>query len=185
MPSLSERELWLLNLYRNSELRGALLMGRLAKRSGESEVLAGATRHCATEAQHAALLSELISKLGGTVNPLGETIQDHYAKEGGIPKELVELLVLSEVLERRVLLSYREHLQRQDVCLEVRRVLQDIIRDEEEHSGKEGWAELYLADRPSAQVEKAREKWNKVDQKVASDLHRFLEETFRARGVNQ
>jgi hypothetical protein len=185
MPSLSERDLWLLNLYRNSELRGALLMGRLAKMSGEGAVLTGATRHCATEAQHAAVLSELITALGGTVNPRGETIQDHYAKAGGIPKELVELLVLSEVLERRVLLSYREHLQRQDVCLEVRRVLQNIIREEQEHSGKEGWAELYLAHRPAAEVQAAREKWHRIDQKVATDLHTFLEETFRARGANQ
>src|SRR5688500_12135152 len=106
---LSERELWTLNFYRNSELHGALLMGRLARSLDDTSLLAHATRHCATEARHAALLSEAIVSLGGRIDPHIETVQERYSAKGGIPKTLVDLLVLSEVLEKRVLMTYRAH----------------------------------------------------------------------------
>ena len=177
MP-LTKRELWLLNLYRNSELHGALLMGRLARSVTIPEVLLGATRHCATEAQHAALLTEVISKLGGAIDLSTDTIQEHYSRDGGIPKELVDLLVLSEILEARVLMSYREHLQQSDVHPSVRQTLERIIQDEEGHSGERGWAEQLLARMPEGQVAAAREKWLKVDQKVAAELHSRLTSDF-------
>ena len=37
---LTDRELWLLNFYRNSELQGALLMGRLARTPAAIPLLA-------------------------------------------------------------------------------------------------------------------------------------------------
>ena len=50
----TDRELWLLNFYRNSELHGALLMGKLARSFTDTELLVNLTKHCATEAHHAA-----------------------------------------------------------------------------------------------------------------------------------
>ena len=44
----SARERWLLAFYRNSELHGALLMGRLARRFEHAALAAHMTRHCAT-----------------------------------------------------------------------------------------------------------------------------------------
>jgi bacterioferritin (cytochrome b1) len=173
MP-LTKRELWLLNLYRNSELHGALLMGRLARSVTSPDVLVGATRHCATEAHHAALLTELIAQLGGAIDPSTETIQMHYSQDGGIPRELVDLLVLSEILEARVLASYREHLQRSDVHPNVRRILRRIIQDEEAHSGENGWAEQLIAGMPPEQVAATRAKWRNIDEKVAAQLHSRL-----------
>lgn len=180
----TKRELWLLNLYRNSELHGALLMGRLARSVASSEVLLGATRHCATEALHAALLTELINKLGGSIDLSADTIQEHYSQVGGIPKELVDVLVLSEILEARVLMSYREHLQRSDVHPRVRKILERIIRDEEAHSGQEGWAGQLLAQMPETRVVTAWEKWREVDQKVAADLHAQLATDFTEEGAH-
>jgi hypothetical protein len=182
---LTECELWLLNLYRNSELHGALLMGRLARSVRNPEVLVGATRHCATEAEHAALLSEVIAKLGGTIDCTVDTIQKHYSEDGGIPKDLVDLLVLSEVLEARVLLSYREHLERSDIHPLVRETLELILQEEQAHSGREGWAEKMLAKMPRDKVSAAREKWSAVDQKVAEDLHARLTTKLDPRGAKQ
>jgi bacterioferritin (cytochrome b1) len=183
MP-LTRRELWLLNLYRNSELHGALLMGRLARSVKSVDVLVGATRHCATEAHHAALLTEVIAKLGGVIDPSTETIQMHYSQDGGIPKDMVDLLVLSEILEARVLASYREHLQRSDVHPKVRRTLQQIIQDEEAHSGEHGWAEQLIAGMPPEQVAATREKWRNIDQKVAAQLHSRLASDFPEEGAH-
>src|SRR5262249_46329232 len=144
MP-FTDRELWLLNFYRNSELHGALLMGRLARALGGTELLANVTRHCATEAHHAALLTELLAELGGKLDPRLETMQDHYSRKGGVPVELVDLLVLSETLEHRVLSSYREHLNSSPVHPRVREVLEEILHEEEEHGGSEdAWIEQTL-----------------------------------------
>ncbi|MGB7150034.1 MAG: ferritin-like domain-containing protein [Terriglobales bacterium] len=183
MP-LTKRELWLLNLYRNSELHGALLMGRLARSVTSPEVLVGATRHCATEAHHAALLTEVIAKLGGAIDPLTETIQMHYSQDGGIPKDVIDLLVLSEILEERVLTSYREHLRRSDVEPSVRKTLQRIIQDEEAHSGENGWAEQLIAGMPAEQVAATQQKWRDVDQKVAAELHARLASDFPEEGAS-
>lgn len=183
MP-LTKRELWLLNLYRNSELHGALLMGRLARSVTSPEVLVGATRHCATEAHHAALLTEVIAKLGGAIDPLTETIQMHYSQDGGIPKDVIDLLVLSEILEERVLTSYREHLRRSDVEPSVRKTLQRIIQDEEAHSGENGWAEQLIAGMPAEQVAATQQKWRDVDQKVAAALHARLAGDFPEEGAS-
>jgi bacterioferritin (cytochrome b1) len=179
----TRRELWLLNLYRNSELHGALLMGRLARSLTNPEVLVGATRHCATEANHAALLTEVIAKLGGVIDPSAETIQMHYSQGGGIPKDVIDLLVLSEILEARVLTSYREHLQRPDVQPSVREALERIIHDEEAHSGDQGWAEQLIAGMPAEQVAATREKWRGIDEKVAADLHSRLAGEFPEEGA--
>jgi hypothetical protein len=184
MP-LTKRDLWLLNLYRNSELHGALLMGRLARSVTNPDVLVGATRHCATEAHHAALLTELIVKLGGAIDPSTETIQMHYSQDGGIPKDMVDLLILSEILEARVLMSYREHLQRSDVHPHVRGTLQRIIEDEEAHSGENGWAERLIADMPPEQVDATRAKWRDIDEKVAEQLHSRLAIDFPEEGAHR
>ncbi len=184
MP-LTKRELWLLNLYRNSELHGALLMGRLARSVTSPDVLVGATRHCATEADHAALLTEVITKLGGAIDPSTETIQMHYSQDGGIPKNMVDLLVLSEILEARVLMSYREHLQRSDVHPNVRRTLQRIIQEEAAHSGENGWAEQLIAGMPPEQVAATRAKWGEIDEKVAAQLHSRLASDFPEEGAHR
>lgn len=175
MP-LTDRELWLLNLYRNSELHGALLMGRIARTVSDPALLAGATGHCATEARHALLLTETIVELGGSIDPRGQTIQQHYSEVGGVPTQVIDLLVLSEVLEARVLTSYREHLARNDIHPLVRRALTRIIEDEMEHSGEGAWVERALARLPAERVRAAKEKWSNVDQQVADTLHRVLEQ---------
>lgn len=176
----TERELWMLNFYRNSELHGALLMGRLARTVPDDDVLVHATRHCATEARHAAMLSETIASLGGRIDPHVETVQQHYSARGGIPAALVDLLVLSEVLERRVLATYRAHVTRDDVHPEVERSLREILREmeEEEHGEAGSWIERALDKRPPDAVEAADRRWRAVDEAVAAELERMIAERF-------
>jgi bacterioferritin (cytochrome b1) len=175
---ITERDLWLLNLYRSSELHGALLMARLARSISVPALILGATRHCATEAGHAAQLTEVIVTLGGTVDPRAETIQQHYSELGGTPARLVDLLVLSEVLEARVLASYREHLQRGDVHPQVRRVLENIVHEEEAHSGELGWIETALTQIDTERVVASRAKWSAIDSRVAARLYVELDRRF-------
>ena len=178
----TERELWVLNFYRNSELHGALLMGRLARTVPDDDVLVPVTRHCATEARHAAMLSEAIASLGGRIDPRIETVQQHYSAKGGVPTSLLDLLVLSEVLERRVLATYRAHVASPDAHPEVRRTLRAILDDmeHEDHGEGESWIERALGGLPAELVEAAERRWRAVDQTVAAELEEMVTSRFAA-----
>jgi hypothetical protein len=182
---VTEREAWLLNFYRNSELHGALLMGKLARNFRDPQLLVNLTKHCATEAHHAALLTETIERARIPFDVQTDTIQNYYAAEGGLPKKLVELLVLSETLEKRVLASYRAHLSRTDVYPEIRKTLSQILHEmEEEENGEHaGWIEETLQQQPHEQVEAAETKWRAIDRCVAAELEQMVEEKFSAKAV--
>lgn len=176
---LTDRELWLLNFFRNSELHGALLMGRLARTLSGTELLANLTRHCATEAVHAALLSELIQELGGDLVPGIAPIQEYYSHDGGMPKELIDLLVLSETLEHRVLASYQEHLKGATVHSRTRQVLGQILEEEQQHGGNEdAWLEKALRHMPEEEVARSRKKWQEIDRNVAARIYLQLDTMF-------
>jgi bacterioferritin (cytochrome b1) len=176
----TERELWLLNFYRNSELHGALLMGRLARTLTDTALLAHVTRHCSTEARHAAMLTETIAALGGSIDPRLQTVQEHYSAAGGVPASIVDLLVLSETLERRVLATYRAHLTRTDVAPPVRQCLAAILHemDEEEDGEHAGWIDRVLHTHPQEAVAAAEQKWRGVDAGVAGAIDRLIAERF-------
>jgi bacterioferritin (cytochrome b1) len=171
MP-VTDRELWALNFFRNSELHGALLMGRLARSLSDTMLLAHATTHCATEARHAAMLSQVIVGVGGQIDPRIQTVQEWYSRRGGIPTALVDLLVLSEVLEKRVLVTYRAYLERDDVHSEVRATLTAIVGEmereqEEEHAG---WIDAALDAQPHDAVENAERRWREIDGAVVKEI---------------
>lgn len=180
----TEREMWVLNFYRNSELHGALLMGRLARTVSDAAILVPATRHCATEARHAAMLTEAIASLGGTIDPRIETVQERYSAKGGVPLALADLLVLSEVLERRVLTTYRAHVERADVHPEVERTLRAILRemDEEDHGAGGSWIEQALARCEPDAVKTAERRWREIDRAVAAELEQMVDLRFPAEG---
>jgi hypothetical protein len=179
MPA-TERELWVLNFFRNSELHGALLMGRLARALGDTALLVSATRHCATEARHAAMLSEAIAGAGGRLDPKIETIQERYGAKGGVTASLIDLLVLSEVLEHRVLSTYRAYLLRSDVHPIARETLTAIVTEMEQEGSDEhaGWIETALEAQPHDIVEEAERRWRAIDAQVARDLADSVEARF-------
>lgn len=180
---ITERELWLLNFYRNSELHGALLMGRLARTLSDDRLLLHATEHCATEARHAAMLTKLITSVGGRLDTSVAPVQLYYSETGGIPKALADLLVLSETLEHRVLATYREHLARTDVQTDVRQTLTAIVEEMQAEHGDQhaGWIETALQTLPRADVEAAERKWRAIDASVAASLASTLDARFPPR----
>ena len=57
---ISENDLWILSYYRESELAGALIMGRLARETDDDDLRVHLTEHCAEEANHAWLWTKTI-----------------------------------------------------------------------------------------------------------------------------
>ena len=184
--ALTDRELWLVNFYRNSELHGALLMGRLARTVSDNALLVEMTAHCATEARHAAMLSRTIAAAGGRLDPTIAPIQERYSAEGGIPSALVDILVLSETLERRVRDSYHRHLAEEAPHPAVHETLTAIVAEMEAKRGAEhaGWIDQAIERLDAAQVAAARQKWQEVDRKVAASLVRSLDERFGANNAH-
>ena len=182
---LTDRERWLLNFYRNSELHGALLMGRLARTVGDNELLVETTAHCATEARHAAMLSRAITAAGGRLDTAIEPIQAHYSQAGGVPGTLLDVLVLSETLERRVRESYHRHLADEAPHPAAADTLAAIVAEMDARHGAEhaGWIEQALDRLEPGKVASARQKWQAVDQRVAARLLQALDERFGPRSI--
>jgi len=112
---ISENDLWILSYYRESELAGGLVMGRLARETDDDDLRVHLTEHCAEEAHHAWLWTETILKVGGTPKRVAETYQTRYYAEIGMPASLLEILTLTQVFERRVIRHFRAHLKWPDV----------------------------------------------------------------------
>src|SRR3977135_1852985 len=96
---ITEKELWLLSYYRESELAGALLMGRLARGTDDDDLRVRLTEHCAEEARHAWAWTETILRVGGTPRRVSETYQSRYHAAVGNTSNLLEGCALTPVCD--------------------------------------------------------------------------------------
>jgi len=101
-PSRAERERWLLSFYRTSEIEGALFFGRLARALRPGPVQMDMTRHFADEAQHARHWTDCLDSLGHTPLKVRAAYQDRYLEAGGLPVNMMAILAVTLVFERRV-----------------------------------------------------------------------------------
>jgi len=130
---ISENDLWILSYYRESELAGGLIMGRLARETDDDDLRVHLTEHCAEEANHAWLWTQTILKVGGTPRRVAETYQARYYAEIGTPTSLLEILTLTQVFERRVIRHFRAHLKWPNTHPAVIETLQRMIAEEVGH----------------------------------------------------
>src|ERR1700759_2895850 len=107
--SLSENDRWLLSFYRASEINGALFFGRVA-RTIRGPLQADVTHHFPDEAAHAGYWSRCIADLGSDSLNLGRTYQDEYFEVIGAPANLMEVMAITHVFEKRAISLYRHHL---------------------------------------------------------------------------
>jgi len=130
---LAENELWLLSLYRASEIHGSLFFGRLARVLRPGRIQIDLTKHFADEAQHAWYWTKCIEELGAEPLKLGESYQDRYVSVTGIPANLMEVLAITQVFEQRVVNQYAMHLQLEELQPAVAKTLERIMEDERWH----------------------------------------------------
>ena len=93
---------WRFHWYRQSELEGALLLGRMVRLAGDDYLCQQLTRHCADEARHSLLWSATIADLDLPHVRIHRSYQSLYLEEGGAPATLVEVLAFTQIFERRV-----------------------------------------------------------------------------------
>ncbi len=132
MP-LSEDELFLLSFYRSSEINGSLFFGRLARALKPGPIQHDLTKHFADEAQHAWYWTECIDQLGSRPIKLADAYQDRYLEAVGLPMNVMEVLAITLVFERRVINQYAKHLAVPHLQPEIGATINRIMEDERWH----------------------------------------------------
>jgi hypothetical protein len=139
----SQRNLrWKLNWYRQSELEGALLLGRLIRHATAPELIAQLTQHCADEARHALLWQRALGALHLPAVRVFRSYQSFYQDETEPPTTAVEILALTHIFEQRVHRRFTEESKQPGVPQVVLRTYSAMLRDEQGHLD---WVSRWLA----------------------------------------
>jgi acyl carrier protein len=171
---ISENDLWILSYYRESELAGGLIMGRLARETDDDDLRVHLTEHCAEETNHAWAWTQTILEVGGTPKRVAETYQTRYYAEIGMPASLLEILTLTQVFERRVIRHFRAHLKWPNTHPAVAETLQRMIRDEVGHlSWVKDRLDRYAAEKGDAIVAETMRRFTEVDERVYEAAMRY------------
>lgn len=138
---------WKLNWYRQSELEGALLLGRMVGTVEDGHLAARLTSHCAEEAGHSRLWSEVISELDLPHIRIFQSYQSFYLRECGPPSTLLDVLCFTQIFERRVHRRFHEECRQPDTPVAARRAYDRMIEDEKDHLA---WVAEWLRTQPGA-----------------------------------
>lgn len=171
MTAISDNDVWLLSYYRESELAGSLVMGRLAQRTDDDLLRANLTEHCAEEARHAWMWSETIRRLGRLPRRVRETYQIRYYQRLGAPRTMLEILALTQVFERRVVRHFRAHLAWPGTHPVIAETLRTMIADEAGHiSWVREWLDGYAASHGRAVVDDTLRRYEAADREIYAEL---------------
>jgi hypothetical protein len=132
LEPITENDLWLLNYYRNSEINGALFFGRVA-RIVRGPLQVDVTHHFADESNHARYWTDCISDLGFEARIRTSGYQDQYLEAAGMPVNLMEVMAITQVFEKRVISQYHEHLRFEGTHPLVQNTISRIMTDERWH----------------------------------------------------
>ncbi len=130
---VDKAEVSLLNFYRASELHGGLILGQMARRMRDPDLILRLTKHSAEEVMHAQLWTETIVAVGGKPAPVRDTYQNRYVEIVGAPISLLEVLALTQVFERRVYRHFMLHLRMPGVHPVVAATLDRMLEEEKGH----------------------------------------------------
>jgi len=135
---------WKLNWWRQSELEGALLLGRLVAHAGDAELCNRLTRHCAEEAEHSRLWTNALAELALPHVRIHRSYQAFFLEHTDAPRTLVEVLAFTQVFEKRVHRRFHEELREPHTPPAARRAYERMIDDERDHLA---WVAAWLAQR--------------------------------------
>ena len=124
---------WILSFYRTSEISGALFFGELARSLRPSAIQQDMTRHFADEANHARYWTDCLARLGVEPLKLPTAYQNQYLAAAGMPTNLMEILAITQVFEKRVVGQYALHTRSPDVPDVVHETIETIMEDEKWH----------------------------------------------------
>lgn len=164
--ALTENDLWILSFYRSSEINGALFFGRIA-RTIRGPLQVDVTHHFSDEANHAAYWTDCINSLDQLPIKLGKSYQDQYLDAIGIPANLMEVMAITQVFEKRVISQYRQHLRLPSIHPAVEATIQKIMIDERWHVAYVNKALEEMAARyGAAEIEETIARFTAADREI-------------------
>lgn len=167
MATISENDRWLLSFYRSSEIDGAVFFGRVAETVRSSELSADVTRHFADEAKHAAIWTRCLLDLGVEPLRITSSYQSRYFDVAGAPANLMEVMAVTHVFEKRVIGQYTRQLRFPGTHPRVRAALEEIMEDERWHLQYVRHAIAAMTDRYGAErVDAAVARYAWADEEV-------------------
>jgi|AntRauTorckE6833_2_1112554.scaffolds.fasta_scaffold05659_5 rubrerythrin len=168
---ITDDELYILSYYRACELSGAILFGRLALHTKFDEIRSKLTEHTLEEAKHAWLWNKTIEDLGRVPVKVTNHYQTEYGKEYGMPTDVVEILCLTQVFEKRTLEHFEKHLHKKDLHPLIHKTLADMIEDEAGHiSWVRDYLDKYEKENGPERVESLLARMQEVDDKIYTKL---------------
>ena len=171
---------WLLNWYRQSELEGALLLGRMVRYADDPAVVGELTRHAADEARHAWLWQKTLTRLQLSPVRIHRSYQSFYASEGAAPQRLAEVLALTHVFERRVDREFSEQLGDPELPEAVHRTFRALLRDEQRHLD---WIATWL--REWSEHQPFVDRYSAIDARVAGMLRPYRDCLWNIPGLGE
>ncbi|MGH9419061.1 MAG: ferritin-like domain-containing protein [Thermoanaerobaculia bacterium] len=160
----------LLNFYRASELHGGLILGQMARRANDPDLIAKLTRHSAEGTMHALWWTETIARLDGHTSPVGRTYQTRLAEKAGTPISFLEVMAMSSAFEHRIYRYFTLHLRQASVHPVVAATLRRMLVDERWHLT---WLREWLRDEAmlnAAKVSAAVSRYSAADQLICEEL---------------
>ena len=129
----SENEMWILSYYRYSEISGATFFGALTRMFRSGSIGHNLTKHFADESQHAWLWTQCIHDCGHEPLAIAKTYQDQYIEEIGLPVNIMEILAITQIFERRVIHQYARHAKLDRLDPRIHQTFTRILQDEKWH----------------------------------------------------
>src|SRR5579862_160366 len=166
------RQIILLNYYRDAELRGANLLFRLMSHLDDPESQVKLSLHLADETRHAWMWTKRITDLGGEPAKVADGYQTRIGLRV-VPRNLIDILALTVVVEERSHQRYTDHAGRGNVDPETMAVLSEVTKDEKWHIS---WIKAKLEEIAQSEpdgIEKmnaAMERYREIDRQVYSEL---------------
>ncbi len=183
--SADPRVILLMNYYRDAELRGANLLFRLMSHLDDPDSQVKLALHLADETRHAWLWTKRITDLGGAPAKIADGYQTRIGLRV-VPRNLIDILALTVVVEERSYQRYIEHSQRADIEPETLEILRDVTKDEKWHIAwvKGKLEEMATAEGGAARAEEALARYREIDRQVYGELLAKERATFGAEAAN-
>ena len=169
---------WRLNWYRQSELEGALLLGRLIRRCPDAALIHRLTEHCADEARHAFMWSRTLCALNMPLVRIYRPYQSFYAEALSPPRTLLDVLALTNVFEHRVHAHFTGELADPEWPEAARRTFRAMLRDERRHLD---WVGKWLATQPQAASVLTRIR--QADERIVAELTPYRDRLWDVPGL--
>ncbi len=184
--TLTENERWLLSFYRTSEISGALFFGRLAKSLSPGPIQMDLTKHFADESQHSWYWTKCLQDFGVEPIKMGMAYQDQYTSAAGMPSNIMEVLAITLIFEKRVIGQYALHRQAPGLHPMIKQTIDRIVEDEKWHiewvsAALKGLEAEFGKDHIEATLRRMREADQQVYQKTVTEHEEIVNGLFKIR----